>query len=349
MNDNIQLKTLQYNIFSRWINVTDYEGQNKRISQIPESIYNHSELGKNIDVITIIEAWCPIPNILANKILCNNNNLRNKLTKNMKKYGWKYHSILSNKQSSLMKQGGNGIIIYSRFPIKKELFYIFKNCSNLDCFASKGASYIQIVKNNIKINIIGTHLQNSKNCKIQLKQLKEIQTNFIPKLNLSNNKSEVLLYQGDLNLDIDKSKEITKILNAKIPKLIGKEKYTINNKNYLVGKDGDASIDGCFTEYKQKFKKITSFSKFSSKSICSCCSNKLYDYILYSNNKLLKQPIKSNIKIIPLKSKKRIVHKFGLNKDGINNLFNDENKNNYIHGYELSDHYPILGNFTFKL
>jgi len=354
MNNEINLKTVQMNVFSRWNNIVDYEGQDIRMNKIPEAIYNHPKLGEDVDIITINEAWCPLNNPIVNAVMCGFKTSRNILTKNMKKYGWKYISkVVDNNDILTLKKGGSGIIIYSKWPIIEEKSYIFNTCDDIDCLASKGVSYIQILKRNkngkeIKINIIATHLQANpdiNNIKIQEKQLKEIQENFIPSINISNNKSDVLIYQGDFNIDIRHKKKIENILCAKIPKLIGKEKYTLNTYNYLVGKDGLAKDARCLTKYKKNFKKNSKFTKNSKNKKCPCCPNMMLDYIIYSNNKLYLQPIKSNIEIIPIKSIDKMKHRFGFNKDGLINIISS--KYNYLEGYELSDHYPVVGNFTF--
>lgn len=309
INKPFKVRTMTYNVFSRWYNISGDEGQIERMSAIPEAIYRHPDLGPDIDIITINEAWCPTSNLLG-KMLCGNDCSGNVLIDEMAKYGWLYHSDI---------YSSSGLIIFSKWKILLTKKYVFNTSSSIEKFVNKGVIYARILKNNhIPINIFSAHLQ--ADCDITWKyQLKELKNSFVNSIHIPKNKSEIVLFQGDFNAE--DTNQIETILHSKIPQNIGDHKHTYDpTSNKLVGKDGLAYKYNCFDTYKNTLN-------------CSCCIPKNFDHILYCNDQVYRQPVKSTLKIIPLKGKDTLKYKLF---DVIRNI------------NELSDHYPVVSDLFFE-
>lgn len=398
--DEIPFRIVNYNIFGRWFGVTGYEGQDERLAAIPEAIYAHPKLGLDVDVITIEEAWCPDTQLLSGKIMCGSNESRNILISSMNKYGWKYHTDVVDMPggSVFSKQTGGATMIFSKWPIEATSQYVYNNCSGQDCSAAKGAVYARILKtlpSGLKqvFNIISTHLQawsTPEGAKTRAAQLTEIHDKYLPYIGIPQNKTEPLLYQGDMNTDYvlfpEEVESMLSILHAKLPDTVSGSTQLFSSDpstNFLVGKDGAALQYGCSDEYKQSlnvgitntgvvpalpsakcknFPTSTSSKKplnlrFTNSSCelnvgdkctayCTCCSHEMLDYILYSTEQQYLQPVYSDFEIIPLKSIKPLVYKWGW-CDGAGCLVNKDEVHD-LTGSDLSDHYPVVSNFVFK-
>jgi endonuclease/exonuclease/phosphatase family metal-dependent hydrolase len=92
-----------------------------------------------------------------------------------------------------------GVMIFSKFPIVSQDQTTFKKSGKEDKYASKGAIRIEIEKDGIPINIIGTHLQAGR--KQRHFDIKETQFSQISDLSLSNPPT---LIAGDFNVNFNK-------------------------------------------------------------------------------------------------------------------------------------------------
>jgi endonuclease/exonuclease/phosphatase family metal-dependent hydrolase len=264
----ITLRTVNYNIFSRWFNATGFEGQNKRLAAIPEAIATHPSMGQEVDVITIEEAWCPDHQLISGTVMCGSNKSRMVLIDNMAKYGWKYHTDVVHEpgESTLKQQTSGGAIIFSRWPIDMTSSYVYNTRAGQDAHAEKGAIYVRITKTNSKglkqaFNIIGTHLQawsTPEGAKARADQLTELMNSYVPAIGIKENGTEPLLFQGDMNTDFvlypEEVQNLLNILNAKLPDWKSKEQIFSSDPstNFLVGKDGAAYQNSCLDSYMKQ-------------------------------------------------------------------------------------------------
>ncbi len=93
-----------------------------------------------------------------------------------------YEKLKSNYpyQSDITKSGilksNSGVWIFSKFPIEKQDFIIYKKKKGSDIFANKGATFIEVKINNKKMQLISTHMQSLIKFKptraVQYRQLK---------------------------------------------------------------------------------------------------------------------------------------------------------------------------------
>ena len=124
------------------------------------------------------------------------NNIRNKLIKNLNKYKYYWNDYLL----------GDGLIIFSKYDIINSNKYKFKNFYGFDCFVRKGIISILIYDNINKKNIWihNTHLQSDvypfskeKTSFNRMKQLDEIDK-YLKEFNQINH-----IISGDLNIKYD--------------------------------------------------------------------------------------------------------------------------------------------------
>ena len=68
-----------------------------------------------------------------------------------------------------------GVFIISKLPLEVIDDIYFSTCGGTDCFAVKGAVLVDVVKNNHKVQIIGTHLQSAEGIRMTGQKIREIQ------------------------------------------------------------------------------------------------------------------------------------------------------------------------------
>ena len=395
--NTISLRTVNYNVFGRWLGLAGYEGQTQRLQNIPYAIKAHPKMGPDVDVITIEEAWCPDTQFVSGPTVCDGNASRDILVDSMKINGWPYHTNVVDKPgvSVFTKQTSGGAMIFSKWPILATSQYVYKTCKGQDCSAAKGAVYIRILKtapNGVKqvFNVVGTHLQawsTPEGKTARQGQLQELIGSYVPAIGIPSNGTEPLLFQGDMNTDYvlypEEVDTMLQILKAKLPARVPDSLQIFSSDpstNFLVGKDGAASDNKCLSAYKASLGKsivplpaanqlprCTNIpSKTASgaplrglftnkdgtlkveadcRAYCPCCPHEMLDYILYSTENKYLQPLTSSIEIIPLKSTVPLTYKWGW-CEGAKCLLSEETHN--LTGRDLSDHYPVVANFTFQ-
>lgn len=312
----LNLKILQYNVqLIHQIHISS--GNNARAKLIAEKIGTKY---KNIDVITFCEAFTQTA--------------RNILIRNLKKYGYNFHTPVLN--ISNIKSNG-GIFIISKHPIINYKFYVYNSTKGTDSLVEKGVVKATLIIKNTTVNIFATHLQawdTPENELIRIEQINELQ-NFITQQNLE--KKDIVIVSGDFNTSLSTIKKST--LNKFIfPKLTSRQKYTSDpSSNSFVGLDGADKYYNCVDSYYDNI--INSKENVYKKNFtyCECCPKEMLDYIFYIND--FKKPTFSENKIISLKTD---IYKFKLWRlSWLNSI--------YFYTTDLSDHYPILGSFKFEI
>lgn len=368
----ISLRTVNYNLFGRWLGLAGYEGQKERLAAIPQAIYEHPKMGPTVDVITLEESWCPTNTV--GSLVCQDANDREILLQEFAKYGWKYSTpVVEGVALSIHGSAVNGgSLIVSRWPILAQYQAVYENSSaGDDAVAAKGVMYIRIIKEDAEsgikqaFNIFGTHLQawsNQQGAAARAKQLQQLK-DFENQLGLPTDGTEPVIYQGDMNTDqINYPQEVENMLNilqAKFPEKIGEQKYSSDpSTNFLVGKDGAADDNKCLFNYQQNLNggrpNLNTRTKCNFSGInppdclayCSCCPHEMLDYILYNGESKYLQPISSTVEIIPLKSINELTYDWSWCV-GAKCLVNKKPAFN-LSGNDLSDHYPVVANFVFQ-
>ncbi|MCG3399237.1 sphingomyelin phosphodiesterase [Staphylococcus massiliensis] len=117
------------------------------------------------------------------------------------KQGW--DQTTGNYRAAAIEDGG--VSIASKWPIKKQEQHFYKNGCGVDGAANKGFVYVEILKNNKPVHVIGTHMQSEdgacvkgKDKDIRETQMAEIR-NFIKEKEIP--KDEPVIIGGDLNVN----------------------------------------------------------------------------------------------------------------------------------------------------
>lgn len=254
-NLSMEFNILQYNVFARPDQV-GYEGKQERLQRIPQ-VLSQINNGK-VDVIALCEVFSQVGEPLCDMMLSE-----------FKKYGFSYHTrVISG--NALETVGGTMIV--SKWPLHpfNGDTHVYRDMPTIDSdkfeaglaekVVAKGVIYAAVKKTENGLtktfHVFATHLH-AWNTEVaigtrrqQANQMKE----FLDKKNIPNN--EPVIFAGDFNVDLvrcaSEFKNLSQILDAKLPEIIGKQKYTSDpSSNLLVGKDSAA--DSCQEQYKNSW------------------------------------------------------------------------------------------------
>ena len=237
-------------------------------------------------------------------------------------------------------------------------------------------------------NVFATHMQawyTQADLNDRAKQAQQLKA-FVKSQNLD--PSEPVLFAGDFNTDWvrypGEVSQIVDILNASIPTLVGAIKFTSDpSTNVLVGRDGaaDKSTFNCQQSYENSWGDVTDktytplingtngtrvpattvfppttdnkkpvlpfFSRGDNKAFCSCCPNEWLDFVLWSKeHQLPYHQVPPTLSAIQLKTKVP----FRVPWSGaMQPVPEPPVVGSYMNLFDLSDHYPVLGEFTFEV
>ncbi len=128
----------------------------------------------------------------------------------------------------------SGVVILSKYPFEQSYLTKFHNCKGPDCRAKKSAIMVTLVKEEKRIQIVGTHLQStdgyiySKIRKNQLHLIKRMADQY-------RQKNVPIVYLGDFNVKKNSSYygEMLTILSAKDGEITSDLKYGTDPENDL--------------------------------------------------------------------------------------------------------------------
>lgn len=293
-----------------------FNGQTQRARAIPEAIYRY-HLQNPIDVLVLSELIAPADSKYVLGRLAD--------------LGWRYQSAPL--PSSILHGQflSGGVYVVSRHRILSQATHAFTHCGGVDCFISKGIVHCKLQKDGQIIHIFGTHLQawnNKIGRVVRTEQVEEVR-DFIQRLTGSS--PHPVLLCGDLNIDrYSRGAELRAALHRLdmhfgTDSIVG-HPYTIDpQRNSLVGNDDPSMYStprhprGCYAEYMNSM-------------YCECCPQEWLDYIVYSKDH--PQPLTTVLTPILLKTEPYLM-RFSAT---IARTHSD-----------LSDHFPLLGVFTFPL
>ena len=110
-----------------------------------------------------------------------------------------HRSRILGRDSGLEQDGG--VIVFSKYPIERQMELIYEDCASWDCKADKGILYTRISIGGKPLHLLATHLQAGSAAdrhSIRLKQLGVIKS-LIEVMEIP--KTQPLLLAGDLNVD----------------------------------------------------------------------------------------------------------------------------------------------------
>ena len=307
------LKILSYNIqLCPTFVIT--QDNNKRAILISEYI------GRNfssLDIITFCEAFdAHSRNILLNGLI---------------RYGFLYSSEVLDTDNFFYN---GGVIIVSKHPIINTNFHIFKNSSGSDSLSNKGIVYSRILVELEYVNIFTTHLQAwEMSSEVRNKQIVEL-TDFIKYYNFDI--KDIVIVTGDFNCDFKNIKKHSRNM-FEYPNIISKQKYTLDSStNSLVG------IDGSDLKYDNTLRIGNKYIDDNENIVHSMSvKSEVLDYIFLLKN--CRKPEKSCLSVVNVKTDN--VYYFNIWKiSWLSSWYSDK----YFYTKDLSDHYPVLGEFEFS-
>ncbi|DAZ99299.1 TPA: hypothetical protein N0F65_005467 [Lagenidium giganteum] len=345
---------MQYNVFGRPTEVSK-DGQEERLARIPASLHR---LSAEIDVVTFAEA-----DIQSE---------RDKMLQQFKKQGFMFATSILRDSDPLTSLLNGGVIIVSKWPILREGQHIYRHaCHYSDCLAAKGVKYARILKTvngtSKVFNVFATHMQawstpqGREDRILQAQQMRAFVDSFqIPK-------HEPVIFAGDFNVDNHtfpgEVANLVRLLGANTPTRVGDQVYTSDPRsNVLVGRDGAASSNKCLEKYQQSWgpekdgvyrpnglTRMTCdngafrkqdwgvFIDPQKMCYCPCCPKEWLDYVLYAQPPY-QQPLgQPTLKCLVDKVDPFVVDWTGPKSSSKMQLV------------DLSDHYPVLGRFDFKV
>jgi endonuclease/exonuclease/phosphatase family metal-dependent hydrolase len=239
--------------------------------------------------------------------------------------------------SSTFSVESGGVFILSKTPILDEREVVFPDAKSIDYFAAKGVKYIKTIIRNQTVHIFGLHLQATYKSELegyQRVRSKQIRTlrSFIDKQSIP--AAEPVFIGGDFNISFrsQEYQKLTKVLNAVLPKFVGKNpKYSMSNTNQLTGMSDEASDNNCLEDYRISH-------------TCKCCHDDFIDYIFVLKSSKLN--IRYTLDVwSSFKPTRQLCGKFNGN---LIKKKNDRCPGNLIEVLDLSDHYPVVANISWK-
>lgn len=151
-------------------------------------------------------------------------------------------------QSDITKRGllktNSGVWIFSKYPILKQDFLIYKKKKSSDIFARKGATFLELNINNKKIQIVGSHVQSLvKNASTRVKQFHQLKNETLDKYFKDSIPQFII---GDLNCDYYDTSEYKNMIDIlqTLPISFVGEKYSWNGlENDLANKFSEHTLE----------------------------------------------------------------------------------------------------------
>uniref|UniRef100_M4B9P0 sphingomyelin phosphodiesterase n=1 Tax=Hyaloperonospora arabidopsidis (strain Emoy2) TaxID=559515 RepID=M4B9P0_HYAAE len=233
------------------------------------------------------------------------------------------------KKSNMRKLLNGGVLLASKYPILSVRVKLFESaCAGADKLADKGILYCKILKDGLLVHVFSTHLQawNDPFSRTMRKTQMDLVANFMRAMDIDEVNDAVLIV-GDLNVDYWLSKtngeydEMLDIFDATDPSVVHSRKLA--NASDL---DKKKSVED--------FKHVRGHSfdprvnALAADGLSSDGSFELLDYILYSRSH--RQPKTASSWVQPLSTATPW-------------MWRGQPQ------YNLSDHFPVVGEFTFEM
>lgn len=232
-------------------------------------------------------------------------------------------------KSNMRKLLNGGVLLASKYPILSVRVKLFEGaCAGADKLADKGVLYCKILKDGLLVHVFSTHLQawddplSRSMRKMQMNMIK----NFMRAMDIDE-ANDVVLVVGDLNVNCWLNKmnqeydEMLSIFEADDPSVVRQHKFSVPD---TVEKPASAA------EFKhcRRYSFDPRVNALAADGLSSDGSLELLDYILYS--RAHRQPREATSWIQPLTTSAPW----------------------YWRGqpqHNLSDHFPVVSEFTFEM
>lgn len=303
----------EYNLYQAVPQPTRFTGQLERALRVREVIQD-LDRDHQLDAVAVCELSLP--------------DSRQVVIDDMTVLGFPYHT--REMKSPLVPVAG-GVTVFSKHPIVQEENMPFgSQCTYTDCLAAKGIVYARIEKQSRFVNVFAVHFQAWNTTDTMLVRMKQVDLarEFMSSFQIPDH--EPVLLVGDFNIDRymngPQLRHMTDTLGLTIPRQAAdSHPFTVDpEQNMLAGSD-DIGLyrtaeypKGCETEYRQTLH-------------CVCCPAEWIDFVSYSHTHL--PPATSEMTAIAAK-----VPPFHIELTGGIDL---------PEATDVSDHFPVVGKFTF--
>ncbi|CAI5721270.1 unnamed protein product [Hyaloperonospora brassicae] len=224
-----------------------------------------------------------------------------------------------------------GVLLASKYPILSVRVKLFESaCAGADKLADKGVLYCKILKDGLLVHVFSTHLQawNDPFSRTMRKTQMDLVANFMRAMDIDEVNDAVLIV-GDLNVDYWLNKtngeydEMLDIFDAKDPSDVQSRRLG----NHASGADMEKKTVGDF-KHLRKHSFDPRVNALAADGLSSDGSLELLDYILYSRSH--RQPKTASSWVQPLST----VTPWEWRGQP---------------QYNLSDHFPVVSEFTFEM
>ncbi|EEY62670.1 uncharacterized protein PITG_14450 [Phytophthora infestans T30-4] len=232
-------------------------------------------------------------------------------------------------KSNMRKLLNGGVLLASKYPILSVRVKLFEGaCAGADKLADKGVLYCKILKDGLLVHVFSTHLQawNDPLSRTMRKLQMDMIANFMRAMDIDE-VNDVVLFVGDLNVDYHLNKtnqeydEMLNIFEAKDPSAVHPRK--LGNAS-----DSDKKESAAEFKHLRKYSFDPRVNALAADGLSTDGSLELLDYILYSRTH--RQPTTASSWVQPLTTSQPW-------------MWRNQPQ------YNLSDHFPVVSEFTFDI
>ncbi|KAG2766468.1 hypothetical protein PC129_g12246 [Phytophthora cactorum] len=232
-------------------------------------------------------------------------------------------------KTNMRKLLNGGVLLASKYPILSVRVKLFEGaCAGADKLADKGVLYCKILKDGLLVHVFSTHLQawNDPLSRTMRKLQMDMVANFMRAMDIDE-VNDVVLFVGDLNVDYWLNKtnqeydEMLNIFEAKDPSVVRPRK--LGNAS-----DSDKKESAAEFKHLRKYSFDPRVNALAADGLSTDGSLELLDYILYSRTH--RQPTTASSWVQPLTTSQPW-------------MWRNQPQ------YNLSDHFPVVSEFTFEM
>ncbi|KAK1939051.1 Sphingomyelinase C 2 [Phytophthora citrophthora] len=232
-------------------------------------------------------------------------------------------------KSNMRKLLNGGVLLASKYPILSVRVKLFEGaCAGADKLADKGVLYCKILKDGMLVHVFSTHLQawNDPLSRTMRKLQMDMVSNFMRAMDIDE-VNDVVLFVGDLNVNYWLNKtnqeydEMLNIFEAKDPSVVRPRK--LGNAS-----DSDKKESAAEFKHLRKYSFDPRVNALAADGLSTDGSLELLDYILYSRTH--RQPTTASSWVQPLTTTQPW-------------MWRGQPQ------FNLSDHFPVVSEFTFEM
>ncbi|KAL3657004.1 hypothetical protein V7S43_018053 [Phytophthora oleae] len=232
-------------------------------------------------------------------------------------------------KSNMRKLLNGGVLVASKYPILSVRVKLFEGaCAGADKLADKGVLYCKILKDGMLVHVFSTHLQawNDPLSRTMRKLQMDMVSNFMRAMDIDE-VNDVVLFVGDLNVNYWLNKtnqEYDEMLNI----FEAKDTSVVHPRKLGNASDSDKKESAAEFKHLRKYSFDPRVNALAADGLSTDGSLELLDYILYSRTH--RQPKTASSWVQPLTTTQPW-------------MWRGQPQ------FNLSDHFPVVSEFTFEM